>query len=122
MIGRFNLKDRIKISGKLLLSSDVWFFDPGVPLFFEHLSKVETEGQHLFTFAEQAVYNRPQTVDKIRPREGKDAVDAYQLVQRLQSMVRWKTGSSCLHDPWGYFFLSLLYCVRLRIMFVGTQT
>ncbi|KAH0617170.1 hypothetical protein JD844_028910 [Phrynosoma platyrhinos] len=35
---------------------------------------------------EQAVYNRPQSTDKIRPRESKDAIDAYQFVQRLQSM------------------------------------
>ncbi|XP_039175810.1 histone H2A deubiquitinase MYSM1 isoform X3 [Crotalus tigris] len=47
---------------------------------------------------EQAVYNRPQTVDKIRPREGKDAVDAYQLVQRLQSM---RTRRRRVRDPWG---------------------
>uniref|UniRef100_A0A8C5SFG7 Myb-like, SWIRM and MPN domain-containing protein 1 n=1 Tax=Laticauda laticaudata TaxID=8630 RepID=A0A8C5SFG7_LATLA len=47
---------------------------------------------------EQAVYNRPQTVDKVRPREGKDAVDAYQLVQRLQSM---RTRRRRVRDPWG---------------------
>ena len=42
----------------------------------------------LVTFTEQAVYNRPQPADKIRTREGRDAIDTYQLVQRLQSMVR----------------------------------
>ncbi|ELW61433.1 Histone H2A deubiquitinase MYSM1 [Tupaia chinensis] len=35
---------------------------------------------------EQAVYNRPQPVDKVRMRDRKDAVEAYQLAQRLQSM------------------------------------
>nr|XP_060632352.1 deubiquitinase MYSM1 [Anolis sagrei ordinatus] len=47
---------------------------------------------------EQAVYNRPQTTDKMRPREGKDAIDAYQLVQRLQSM---RTRRRRVRDPWG---------------------
>lgn len=36
---------------------------------------------------EQAVYNRPQPADKTRSKEGKDTVEAYQLAQRLQSMV-----------------------------------
>lgn len=36
---------------------------------------------------EQAVYNRPQPADKSRSKEGKDTVEAYQLAQRLQSMV-----------------------------------
>uniref|UniRef100_A0A8C0LXC9 Deubiquitinase MYSM1 n=1 Tax=Canis lupus familiaris TaxID=9615 RepID=A0A8C0LXC9_CANLF len=35
---------------------------------------------------EQAVYNRPQPVDKVRVRDRKDTVEAYQLAQRLQSM------------------------------------
>lgn len=39
--------------------------------------------------AEQAVYNRPQPADKTRSKEGKDTVEAYQLAQRLQSMVRF---------------------------------
>ncbi|XP_062994405.1 deubiquitinase MYSM1 isoform X2 [Elgaria multicarinata webbii] len=47
---------------------------------------------------EQAVYNRPQTTDKIRPREGKDTIDAYHLVQRLQSM---RTRRRRVRDPWG---------------------
>lgn len=38
--------------------------------------------------AEQAVYNRPQPADRSRCREGKDTVEAYQLAQRLQSMVQ----------------------------------
>lgn len=41
---------------------------------------------------EQAVYNRPQPADKARSREGKDTVEAYQLAQRLQSMVRLGKG------------------------------
>ncbi|CAI5777064.1 histone H2A deubiquitinase MYSM1 isoform X1 [Podarcis lilfordi] len=47
---------------------------------------------------EQAIYNRPQQVDKIRPREGKDTIEAYQLVQRLQSM---RTRRRRVRDPWG---------------------
>ncbi|XP_061489180.1 deubiquitinase MYSM1 isoform X2 [Rhineura floridana] len=47
---------------------------------------------------DQAVYNRPQQVDKIRPREGKDTIEAYQLVQRLQSM---RTRRRRVRDPWG---------------------
>ncbi|XP_042325095.1 deubiquitinase MYSM1 isoform X2 [Sceloporus undulatus] len=47
---------------------------------------------------DQAVYNRPQNTDKIRPREGKDAIDAYQFVQRLQSM---RTRRRRVRDPWG---------------------
>lgn len=43
--------------------------------------------------AEQAVYNRPQLADKTRSKEGKDTVEAYQLAQRLQSMVRFGGGS-----------------------------
>lgn len=41
---------------------------------------------------EQAVYNRPQPADKTRSKEGKDTVEAYQLAQRLQSMVRFGEG------------------------------
>ncbi|XP_077811558.1 deubiquitinase MYSM1 isoform X7 [Macaca mulatta] len=47
---------------------------------------------------EQAVYNRPQTVDKVRIRDRKDAVEAYQLAQRLQSM---RTRRRRVRDPWG---------------------
>ncbi|XP_053099066.1 deubiquitinase MYSM1 isoform X2 [Hemicordylus capensis] len=47
---------------------------------------------------EQAVYNRPQPADKIRPKEGKDTIEAYQLVQRLQSM---RTRRRRVRDPWG---------------------
>lgn len=41
---------------------------------------------------EQAVYNRPQPADKTRSKEGKDTVEAYQLAQRLQSMVWFGEG------------------------------
>ncbi|XP_074077421.1 deubiquitinase MYSM1 isoform X2 [Macrotis lagotis] len=47
---------------------------------------------------EQAVYNRPQPADKTRSREGKDAEEAYQLAQRLQSM---RTRRRRVRDPWG---------------------
>ncbi|XP_027630167.1 histone H2A deubiquitinase MYSM1 isoform X2 [Tupaia chinensis] len=47
---------------------------------------------------EQAVYNRPQPVDKVRMRDRKDAVEAYQLAQRLQSM---RTRRRRVRDPWG---------------------
>lgn len=36
---------------------------------------------------EQAVYNRPKMVDRSRVKEGGDMLEAYQLAQRLQSMV-----------------------------------
>lgn len=36
---------------------------------------------------EQAVYNRPRVVDRTKHKEGKDVLEAYQLAQRLQSMV-----------------------------------
>lgn len=36
---------------------------------------------------EQAVYNRPKVVDRSKQKEGKDVLEAYQLAQRLQSMV-----------------------------------
>ncbi|CAL8307043.1 unnamed protein product [Lota lota] len=35
---------------------------------------------------EQAVYNRPRVMDRSRHKEGKDASEAYQMAQRLQSM------------------------------------
>ncbi|NWX16700.1 MYSM1 deubiquitinase, partial [Aegotheles bennettii] len=47
---------------------------------------------------EQAVYNRPQPVDKTRSKEGKGTVEAYQLAQRLQSM---RTRRRRVRDPWG---------------------
>ncbi|NXT97951.1 MYSM1 deubiquitinase, partial [Buphagus erythrorhynchus] len=47
---------------------------------------------------EQAVYNRPQPADRSRCREAKDAVEAYQLAQRLQSM---RTRRRRVRDPWG---------------------
>uniref|UniRef100_A0A452VA41 Deubiquitinase MYSM1 n=1 Tax=Ursus maritimus TaxID=29073 RepID=A0A452VA41_URSMA len=47
---------------------------------------------------EQAVYNRPQPVDKVRVRDRKDAVEAYELAQRLQSM---RTRRRRVRDPWG---------------------
>ncbi|KAK2107288.1 Myb-like, SWIRM and MPN domains 1 [Saguinus oedipus] len=40
----------------------------------------------------------PQTVDKVRIRDRKDAVEAYQLAQRLQSM---RTRRRRVRDPWG---------------------
>ncbi|XP_077189667.1 deubiquitinase MYSM1 isoform X2 [Paroedura picta] len=47
---------------------------------------------------EQALYNRPQSTDKIRPKEGKDTIEAYRLVQRLQSV---RTRRRRVRDPWG---------------------
>ncbi|XP_068949010.1 deubiquitinase MYSM1-like isoform X2 [Petaurus breviceps papuanus] len=47
---------------------------------------------------EQAVYNRPQPADKTRVRDGRDAEEAYQLAQRLQSM---RTRRRRVRDPWG---------------------
>ncbi|XP_010608773.1 histone H2A deubiquitinase MYSM1 isoform X2 [Fukomys damarensis] len=47
---------------------------------------------------EQAVYNRPQPVDKVRVRDRRDAVEAYQLAQHLQSM---RTRRRRVRDPWG---------------------
>ncbi|XP_020952231.1 histone H2A deubiquitinase MYSM1 isoform X5 [Sus scrofa] len=47
---------------------------------------------------EQAVYNRPQPVDKVRIRDRRDTVEAYQLAQRLQSM---RTRRRRVRDPWG---------------------
>ncbi|XP_023448126.1 deubiquitinase MYSM1 [Dasypus novemcinctus] len=47
---------------------------------------------------EQAIYNRPQPVDKVRIRDRKDTVEAYQLAQRLQSM---RTRRRRVRDPWG---------------------
>lgn len=39
------------------------------------------------SLVEQAVYNRPKVVDRAKHKEGKDVLEAYQLAQRLQSMV-----------------------------------
>ncbi|KAM9379422.1 deubiquitinase MYSM1 [Phaethornis superciliosus] len=47
---------------------------------------------------EQAVYNRPQTADKSRAKEGRDRVEAFQLAHRLQSM---RTRRRRVRDPWG---------------------
>ncbi|XP_051855533.1 deubiquitinase MYSM1 isoform X1 [Antechinus flavipes] len=47
---------------------------------------------------EQAVYNRPQPADRTRVRGGRDAEEAYQLAQRLQSM---RTRRRRVRDPWG---------------------
>ncbi|KAM6219597.1 deubiquitinase MYSM1 [Rhynchocyon petersi] len=47
---------------------------------------------------EQAVYNRPQPVDKVRIKDTKDTVEAYQLAQRLQSM---RSRRRRVRDPWG---------------------
>ncbi|OBS70436.1 hypothetical protein A6R68_01023 [Neotoma lepida] len=47
---------------------------------------------------EQAIYNRPQPVDKVRVSDRKDAEAAYQLAWRLQSM---RTRRRRVRDPWG---------------------
>lgn len=47
---------------------------------------------------EQAVYNRPRVVDRSKPKEGKDLLEAYQLAQRLQSM---RTRKRRVRDVWG---------------------
>lgn len=47
---------------------------------------------------EQAVYNRPQPLDKVRAADRKDAEAAYQLAWRLQSM---RTRRRRVRDPWG---------------------
>ncbi|XP_048832350.1 histone H2A deubiquitinase MYSM1 [Brienomyrus brachyistius] len=47
---------------------------------------------------EQAVYNRPRMVERSRAREGRDALEAYQLAQRLQSMRARKRR---VRDMWG---------------------
>ncbi|XP_032429007.1 histone H2A deubiquitinase MYSM1 isoform X1 [Xiphophorus hellerii] len=47
---------------------------------------------------EQAVYNRPKVVDRTKPKEGKDVLEAYQLAQRLQSM---RTRKRRVRDIWG---------------------
>ncbi|XP_029474218.1 histone H2A deubiquitinase MYSM1 isoform X2 [Rhinatrema bivittatum] len=47
---------------------------------------------------EQAIYSRPRPAEKMRCREGKDTVEAYQLAQRLQSM---RTRRRRVRDPWG---------------------
>lgn len=55
------------------------------------VNKWVSENNRLFCFSwipvEQAVYNRPPPVDKVRVRDRKDTVEAYQLAQRLQSVV-----------------------------------
>ncbi|XP_036033656.1 histone H2A deubiquitinase MYSM1 isoform X2 [Onychomys torridus] len=47
---------------------------------------------------EQAIYNRPQPVDKVRVSDRKDTEAAYQLAWRLQSM---RTRRRRVRDPWG---------------------
>ncbi|XP_060062267.1 deubiquitinase MYSM1 isoform X1 [Erinaceus europaeus] len=46
---------------------------------------------------EQAIYNRPQPVDKLRIRDRKE-VETYQLARRLQSV---RTRRRRVRDPWG---------------------
>lgn len=60
-----------------------------LPLWYLCITSNITEAQciSLVFPVEQAVYNRPQPADKTRSKEGKDTVEAYQLAQRLQSMV-----------------------------------
>ncbi|KAM8930122.1 deubiquitinase MYSM1 [Pelodytes ibericus] len=47
---------------------------------------------------EQAVYNRPQPIDKTKSKEGKDTLEAYELAHRLQTM---RTRRRRVRDPWG---------------------
>ncbi|XP_036377906.1 histone H2A deubiquitinase MYSM1 [Megalops cyprinoides] len=47
---------------------------------------------------EQAIYNRPRVADRSRVKEGRDALEAYQLAQRLQSM---RTRKRRVRDMWG---------------------
>ncbi|KAM4629013.1 histone H2A deubiquitinase MYSM1 isoform 1-T1 [Polymixia lowei] len=47
---------------------------------------------------EQAVYNRPKVMDRSKHKDGKDALEAYQLAQRLQSM---RTRKRRVRDIWG---------------------
>ncbi|KAM4574525.1 histone H2A deubiquitinase MYSM1 isoform 2-T2 [Fundulus diaphanus] len=47
---------------------------------------------------EQAVYNRPNVVDRTKTKEGKDVLEAFQLAQRLQSM---RTRKRRVRDIWG---------------------
>ncbi|XP_053549599.1 deubiquitinase MYSM1 [Bombina bombina] len=47
---------------------------------------------------EQAIYNRPQPVEKTKTKEGKDALEAYELAHRLQSM---RTRRRRVRDRWG---------------------
>uniref|UniRef100_A0A3Q2NN06 Myb-like, SWIRM and MPN domain-containing protein 1 n=1 Tax=Fundulus heteroclitus TaxID=8078 RepID=A0A3Q2NN06_FUNHE len=47
---------------------------------------------------EQAVYNRPNVVDRTKTKEGKDVLEALQLAQRLQSM---RTRKRRVRDIWG---------------------
>ncbi|KAI4828763.1 hypothetical protein KUCAC02_022839 [Chaenocephalus aceratus] len=56
--------------------------------------KLHRENTHLpgahrsYNFnCEQAVYNRPRVLDRSKHKEGKDVLEAYQIAQRLQSMV-----------------------------------
>ncbi|XP_026147160.1 histone H2A deubiquitinase MYSM1-like [Carassius auratus] len=47
---------------------------------------------------DQAIYNRPQLVDRSRLKENKDSLEAYHLAQRLQSM---RTRKRRIRDLWG---------------------
>ncbi|XP_016122561.1 histone H2A deubiquitinase MYSM1-like [Sinocyclocheilus grahami] len=47
---------------------------------------------------DQAIYNRPQLVDRSRLKENKDRLEAYHLAQRLQSM---RTRKRRIRDMWG---------------------
>lgn len=44
-------------------------------------------GTQFLSLLDQAVYNRPKVVDRVKHKEGKDVLEVYQLAQRLQSMV-----------------------------------
>ncbi|XP_059369077.1 histone H2A deubiquitinase MYSM1 [Carassius carassius] len=47
---------------------------------------------------DQAIYNRPQLVDRSRLKENKDSLEVYHLAQRLQSM---RTRKRRIRDMWG---------------------
>uniref|UniRef100_A0A673N0Y6 Myb-like, SWIRM and MPN domain-containing protein 1 n=1 Tax=Sinocyclocheilus rhinocerous TaxID=307959 RepID=A0A673N0Y6_9TELE len=47
---------------------------------------------------DQAIYNRPQLIDRSRLKENKDSLEAYHLAQRLQSM---RTRKRRIRDMWG---------------------
>ncbi|XP_018589742.2 histone H2A deubiquitinase MYSM1 isoform X2 [Scleropages formosus] len=47
---------------------------------------------------EQAIYNRPRTVERSRAKEARDTLEAYQLAQRLQSM---RSRKRRVRDVWG---------------------
>ncbi|XP_071984996.1 deubiquitinase MYSM1 isoform X2 [Engystomops pustulosus] len=47
---------------------------------------------------EQSVYNRPRPADRTKSKMGKDALEAYELAHRLQTM---RTRRRRVRDPWG---------------------